>query len=134
MSVIRYPYTGVARDGSGNIITSATIKVFETGTTTPVTIYSASTGGVALTSVTSDSTGTFIFYVSNASYPGNQQFRIRVEKSGYTPHNYDGIIVFGLNYLLDEPVSVSIACTDLPSVVSLCNELRQALIDKGLCA
>jgi hypothetical protein len=133
MSVIRYPYTGVTRDGNGHIIPSATVKVFITGTTTPCTIYEAAVGGVAVNSVTSDSTGTFIFYVSNASYTGNQQFRVRVEKTGYTAHNYDGIVIFGLNYLLDEPITVNAACTEITSCVALCNQLRQALIDKGLC-
>jgi hypothetical protein len=130
---IRYPFTGITRDGNGNIIPSATVKVFLSGTTTPASVYAASSGGVVATSVTSDSTGTFIFYVSNASYTGNQMFKVRIEKEGYATHDYDRIVVFGLNYLLDEPVELDLDCTEITTCVALCNAIKAALIAKGLC-
>ena len=130
---IRYPYTGITRDGNGNVISSATVKVFLAGTTTPASVYAAASGGTAGSSVTSDSTGTFLFYVSNGSYSGNQMFKIRVEKTGFSSHDYDKIVIFGLNYLLDEPVELALDCTEIGTCVALCNQIKAALISKGLC-
>jgi hypothetical protein len=91
---LRYVYTGVARDGNGHIISSATIKVYLSGTTTVASVYEASVGGVAVNFVSSSSDGSFYFYVDDTVYYQSQTFKIRIEKTGYTTKDYDGIIIF----------------------------------------
>ena len=90
----RYLFNGVARDGNGKVMASATCKVFLAGTTTAADVYAASSGGTAVASVTSSSDGTFYFYVDDTTYYQSQQFKIRIEKSGYTTKDYDYIRVF----------------------------------------
>ena len=90
----RYLFNGVARDGSGNVVTSATCKVFLAGTTTAASVYAASAGGVAVNSVTSGTDGAFYFYIDDADYYQSRMFKVRIEKTGYTTKDYDSLAIF----------------------------------------
>ncbi len=92
---MRYPFTGTFRDGAGHVIQSGTISVYTTGTTTPTSIYTSSTGAVAVNSVTSDATdGSFTFYVDNSDYDTSQRFDITLSKSGYSSKTYSDVAIF----------------------------------------
>jgi hypothetical protein len=86
-------------DQNGAIIQSATVTVFLAGTTTPASFYTASTGGVAVTSTTSDATtGYFQIWIDDAVYSYGQNFDIYVNKTvgnvAFTPSVvYDEAII-----------------------------------------
>jgi hypothetical protein len=90
----RYLYTGIARDGVGNIIPSATISAYLSGTTTAASVYTASTGGTAVNSVTAGTDGIFTLYVDDTDYAGSQLFKLVVSKTGYTSKTYDEIVIY----------------------------------------
>jgi hypothetical protein len=71
---MRYIEQGIARDGSGRTVAGATVSVFLAGTSTPASIYTASTGGTAINSVTTGADGSFLFYVDDADYESGQLF------------------------------------------------------------
>ena len=94
----RYPYQNTTKDGSGKIICSATVAVFLTGTATPASIYAASSGGVAVNSVTSgadtsSAPGYFIFWVDRSDYSADQEFDITISKSGFNTQTYSSIVI-----------------------------------------
>ena len=76
----RYPYTEVVRDGNGVVVNGASVTVYLAGTTTLATIYSASSGGVAITgsAVTTDSAGAFTFWVDASDHPTSQLFKFAI--------------------------------------------------------
>lgn len=90
----RYLYSGFARDGSGNVISAATISIFLAGTTTAASVYTAAAGGVAVNAVTSGTDGSFSFYVDDTVYFQSQKFKILIEKPGYTTRTIDYIAIF----------------------------------------
>jgi hypothetical protein len=90
----RYKKQGVFTDGQGAVIPSATINVYLAGTTTAASIYTASSGGAAVNSVTSGSDGKFEFWVDDTDYDNEQLFKIELSKTGYQSLEYDNIIVF----------------------------------------
>jgi hypothetical protein len=65
---MRFPTYKSFRDGNGVIVSGATVMVYLTGTTTPATIYAASSGGSPVTSLTTDANGTILFYADDANY------------------------------------------------------------------
>jgi len=90
----RYAYTGVFKDGSGKIVPSGTVTIYLAGTTTLASVYTASSGGDAVNSVTSDATnGSFTFYADRTVYASNQQFKLVLSKTGFTSQTYDNIQV-----------------------------------------
>lgn len=89
----RYPYFGVTRDQGGKLLPNATVSVYLTGTSTPASIYAASSGGAIINSVTSDSTGYYIFWVDTAIYSSAQYFKLIVSATNYQSKTYDPIIV-----------------------------------------
>jgi hypothetical protein len=95
----RSSYSGVARDGNGHIISSATISVCLAGTDTVATIYAAGVGGVPVPYVSSGSDGAFVFYVDYADYTLLQKFKIYLSKAGFTTATIDNIdIVHNYTY------------------------------------
>lgn len=90
----RYIFQGVARDGAGNIISGATASVYLNGTTTAASVYTASSGGTAVNSVTSATDGDFLFYVDTSDYTSTQRFKISISKTGYTTNTYDDVVIF----------------------------------------
>lgn len=92
----RFIYQGTFKDQSGKIVPSGTISVYESGGTTAANVYTASSGGSAVNSVTSDSTdGSFSFYVDTDDYSRDQKFRITLSKSNYKSKTYDEIVIPG---------------------------------------
>jgi hypothetical protein len=88
---LRYVYTGVARDGNGHIISSATIKVYLAGTTAAASVYTSIASTTAVNSVTSATDGTFTFYTDAFDYDAEQTYKLRIEKSSYTTKDYDNV-------------------------------------------
>lgn len=82
----RYVYNGTVRDKAGIAIESATVTVYEADTTTAATIYTAKTGGSAVSGaeVTTDTGGRYVFYVDDADYLSGDQFDLMYTKSGYS--------------------------------------------------
>lgn len=87
----RIKYSGVSRSASGSALTSATVSVYLGGTSTPANVYTASTGGASVTSVTSDSGGRWTFYVDTDDYGYVQTFKIVATKDGYTTVSEDNL-------------------------------------------
>ena len=84
-------YRGYARDGNGTVLSGATVSVYLTGTSTVASIYAASTGGTAVNSTTTDSTGLYSFYTDYTEYAVSTKFRIVISKTGYDPVTYDEV-------------------------------------------
>jgi hypothetical protein len=90
--------SGTARDTvTGQIRAGSTISVYLSETTTPASIYTESTGGVAVASVLTDTNGAFGFYVDEADYAITQRFKIIASKTGYTSITYDILPFFALD-------------------------------------
>ncbi len=95
----RYSYYGTAKDQNGKVIASATVSVYLAGTTTVASVYTASSGGSAVNSVTSGAStssapGYFIFWIDRVDYVATQQFKITISMSGFNTQTYDYISVF----------------------------------------
>jgi len=93
---MRHQYSGVFRDGAGNIVASGTVAVYLAGTTTAASIYTTATGTTAVNSTTSGSDGTFTFYVDRFDYDRNQQFKIVLSKTGFSSKTYDYVDINNL--------------------------------------
>jgi len=93
----RYKYQGVAKDGNGKVIQSATIAVYEARTTTPADVYTTSSGGSAVDSVSGDTSGFFYFWVDTADYARTQQFKIVVSKTRFANSTYDDLVIFPIS-------------------------------------
>ena len=94
---MRYIYQGHTKDGNGKIVTKMTVAVYEAGAIgiTAANIYVASSGGTAVSSVTSNSTdGSFEFYVDDADYARTQKFGIRLSKTNFRQQDYDNLIIY----------------------------------------
>lgn len=89
----RYIYQGVFQDQSGNAVSGGTVSIYLAGTTTPAAMYTASTGGTAVYSVTSNSAGKFSFYVNLSEFAVGQKFDITLSKTNFTPQTYYDIVV-----------------------------------------
>jgi len=98
----RYIYQGTTEDQNGVIIPSATVFVFEAGGSTPANIYTASSGGAAVNSVTSDSNGFFSFYVDDTDYSSNQLFKITISKTGFSEQDQDDIDILELGSIVQD--------------------------------
>jgi len=90
----RYPYQDTVRDGAGRIIASATVNVYDADTTDVATMYDAKSGGNVITSITTNSSGYFIFYIDDTDYVSGDLFDVAVSKSGYNGQTYPDILVF----------------------------------------
>ena len=90
----RYVYQKHVHDGNGKVISSGTVSVYLAGTTTPASIYAAVSGGTAVNSVTTDSTGLFTFYVDTGDYGATQNFKIVFSKANYQTQTYDNVMIF----------------------------------------
>lgn len=86
---MRYKFSGTFRDGAGNIVAGGTVSVYDSGTTTPASIYETATGATVVNSTTTASDGTFTFYILEGDYYGDHTRKISLSKSGYTTKEYD---------------------------------------------
>lgn len=91
---MRTKYQSTAKDGSGKVIIGATITVYLGGTGTLADVYTASSGGSSVNSVTSDSSGFFYFWVDETDYPWTQTFKLNISKTGFRSSSYDDIVIF----------------------------------------
>ena len=97
----RYKYQGTFKDGNGRVVGTATtsdgvagtISVYLAGTTTAASVYTASTGGVAVNSVTTDTHGYFYFWVDHDDYTCSQQFKIVLSHSDFESKTYDNLVI-----------------------------------------
>ena len=91
----REKFQGWTVDGNGKVILSATVAVYLSGTTTAASVYSASSGGTAVNSVTSSATdGSFSFYVDTSDYATSQRFKLVISKTNYDSLTVDALPVF----------------------------------------
>jgi hypothetical protein len=98
---MRSYYKGIARDQYGAIISGATVAIYLAGTTTVASVYTVSTGGTAVNSVTADAEGVFYFYVDTSDYSNIQLFKLVISYLGNT-NTYDNISAFYYdNYYID---------------------------------
>lgn len=111
---MRYIYQGTSADQNGAIILSCTVSAYLVGTTTAASIYTASSGGVAVNSVTSSATtGAFSFWVDTGDYATSQLFKITLSKTDFTSVSYDNISIYpmlalvGVGTLVWNPGSLS---------------------------
>ena len=110
---MRYSFKSVARDGAGNIVTSATVNIYLAGTTTAASVYEAYTGGTAVSSVTTGTDGVFEFYIDDTDYAGTQQFKIVISKSNYSSITRDYLTIFDINAMLDTDGTLAADSDDL---------------------
>lgn len=96
----RYKHQGVWTDGNGRRINSATVSVYLAGTTTAASVYAASSGGAAVNSVTTDSTGLYEFWIDDTDYTQEQLFKVTLTKSGFQSKSIDDIIIFPKNRII----------------------------------
>ena len=91
---MRFIKQGIVRNGHGDVIADATISVYLGGTTTPVSVYAASTGGTAVNSVTSSADGSFIFYVDESDYDRTQLFKLVLTNGdAFTTQTWDDVLL-----------------------------------------
>jgi len=101
----RYKYDGTFKDGNGRVVGTATtsdgiagtISVYLAGTTTAASVYTASAGGVAVNSVSTDTHGYFYFWVDDTDYAVTQRFKITLSHADFESKSYDNIRI--LNHL-----------------------------------
>jgi hypothetical protein len=96
----RYIYQGTFKDGNGARIDAATVSAFLAGTTTAADVYTASSGGTAVNSVTTDSRGSFSLWVDDTDYNQDQLFKITMSKANFESSTYDDIAVFPKNRMI----------------------------------
>ena len=95
----RYKYQGTFKDGNGRVVGTATtsdgvagtISVYLAGGTTAASVYTASAGGVAVNSVSTDTHGYFYFWVDDGDYVGTQRFKITLSHSDFESKTYDNL-------------------------------------------
>ena len=80
---MRYKYQSTLKDGNGRVVASATVSAYLAGTTTAASVYTASSGGVAVNSVETDDSGLFYFWVDTGDYSRHQQFKTVSSRSGF---------------------------------------------------
>ena len=88
---MRCIFTGIARDGNGNIVPSSTITPFLYGTSTAVSIYTTLTGATAVNSTTAGDDGSFTFYIDRFDYNRDQCFDIQISKTGWTTWKWTNV-------------------------------------------
>jgi len=80
-----------ARDGAGRLIPSATVQIYQAdGTTPPTNMYTAKTGGSAITTglTTAGTDGYFAIYIDDADHPLNTEFDMVITKTSYESRSY----------------------------------------------
>ena len=82
----RRPISGVVRDGSGNIVSSAAIALTVYVGGAAATCYAAQSGGSALSggATTSSTDGSYVFWVEDSDHAVLTVFVVTTSKSGYT--------------------------------------------------
>jgi len=98
----RYKYDGTFKDGNGRVVGTATtsdgvagtISVYLAGTTTAASVYTASAGGAAVNSVSTDTHGYFYFWVDDGVYAVSQTFKITLSHADFESKSYDNIVIF----------------------------------------
>lgn len=82
---------GVARDDQGNVLESASITVYDTGTTDLATLYEDSDLLVTVPNpIASDDLGEYVLYIGSGSYD------LVVAKAGYDPNTIEEVEILGL--------------------------------------
>ncbi len=91
----RYIHQGIVRDQHGVVIASASVTVYLAGTTNLATIYSASSGGSAVTGsvVTTLQSGYYKFYIDDGDYLATQKYDIVTSKTDYQSLTFSDIVV-----------------------------------------
>jgi hypothetical protein len=96
----RFKYQGVWTDGNGRRIDSATVSAYLAGTDTAASVYTASSGGAAVNSVTTDTSGLYEFWVDDTNYTQEQLFKITMSKTNFQSKTIDDIEIFKSNRMI----------------------------------
>ncbi|MCK4328800.1 right-handed parallel beta-helix repeat-containing protein [candidate division WOR-3 bacterium] len=99
---MRHKFQSTFKDGNGRVVGTATtadgvagtISVYLAGTTTVASVYTASSGGTAVNSVTTDTHGYFYFWVDPKDYGTAQLFKIILSHSDFESKTYDNLKIF----------------------------------------
>ena len=94
-----FPIDGVGQttDQNGRVLPSVTVSAFLTGTSTAAKMYLASSGGVAVYSMTSDSTdGSYVFYVDDSDYDVTQGFDIVFSKTNFASKTISDVTIMSI--------------------------------------
>lgn len=117
----RHCYQGTFKDQNGAVVGSSTtsdgnpgtVTVYLAGGTTLASVYTASSGGVAVNSVTTDAYGYFYFWVDDGTYTIDQLFKIVLTHPDFTTRTYDNIsIILPTNKYIKDIVSFTSAVGD----------------------
>lgn len=93
----RYACNGICKNQGGQVIGGATVSAFLAGTSTPASVYVASSGGTAVNTVTSDSAnGSFLFYIDTTDYAPSQTFDIVFSKTNYNTTTVYGVALYNM--------------------------------------
>ena len=114
---MRHKFQSTFKDGNGRVVGTATtsdgvagtISVYLAGTATVASVYTASSGGTAVNSVTTDTHGHFYFWVDEDDYTIPQKFKIVLSHSDFESKTYDNLDI----------LMVSAATTSLAGIVEL---------------
>lgn len=98
----RFKFQGVWTDGNGRRIDSATVSAYLAGTDTAASVYAASSGGIAVNSVTTDTSGLYEFWVDDTDYTQEQLFKIIMSKTSFQSKTINDIEIFKSNRLILE--------------------------------
>jgi hypothetical protein len=77
---------GWCRDGNGAVIPNASVQIYiADSTTAPSAVYTAKTGGTAITDgvVTANDSGYFIVYIDDSAYPLGSEFDVVISKPSF---------------------------------------------------
>lgn len=114
---MRHKFQSTFKDGNGRVVGTATtsdgvagtISIYLAGTTTVASVYTASSGGTAVNSVSTDTHGHFYFWIDENDYTIPQKFKIILSHSDFESKTYDNLDI----------LKVSAATTSLAGIVEL---------------
>ncbi len=103
----RYPLQFQSTDQNGKIIVGATVTITETGGTTAVVSYAASSGGADVAGVyTTDEDGRIKAWLDTANYTGADYFRVAVTGARFKTQTMDDIIIMPITSLTEATIAL----------------------------
>ncbi len=89
-----YPVKYKVDDLYGAVLPDASVIVYLAGTTTAATIYDSEGGSVVSAStLTTDSSGDFEFWISDGDYATSQRFKLVMSKTGFVTKTIDDMVI-----------------------------------------
>jgi len=108
---MRIKFYGRAESPYGDSISSATVKIYLAGTSTPATAYTSVSSTDAVSQVTTDEYGYYTFYIDAFDYDQSQRFDLVVTKLGssteYTFYNIQSDNIIPGTYNITQSILVA---------------------------